>query len=727
MPVVPATEHRLSLVVVAVATLWFAAVACWELFGPVLAGHYAASASLGIIADNMLRWDIIGPVWEYTAEAPTPNQYYCHHPWGTFWVTALAQKVLGRHDFVCRLPAVVLSSVTPTLLFLLGRALWRPAAGAIAAAAFVVTPISLSFANFNALEVPLIAWTTLGCWGFVRHQYTWKRRYLAASLAGWLMAVHSDWPAFVLIAVVLAVATLRGMLFRNTFGRFRLRPHVTWLILTAALCVMTVLTYAYLFHDADKLADLADSYRRRSRGSGSSLWAVLQSRRYWIELMFTPVTVALGVVAALALAVRIAWYARPLDAVPLSILTMATVQYVVFTQGASVHIFWPHCFAQFFALGMGALTATVLELAKASQDAPAHRSNRLFLVMGIAMFCLLVVLRDGVQVLGYARATGGRLNEKGLLVHSDGRKTAFLRWLAPQLPTHATVGMHEGMKTTWAQVWALGGRVVTPLSPPSRAQSVDAYLIDSRFMRATMLAATARNHHVTAVGPFWWIRSHETGPLQAFSITAREPSTWEWYFLSGTEPQRSITSDPFRTWELRNHFGQPAEAPSQNPQSFDQQRIAHNIIVNAGGDATVMRQRLQAQLTPPRTLFDDGTELLGIRYDDGVKPQLTLLFMAAGPASHDIMPAVRSRVVAGPRWSTTMGDPTIREVALPLDIAPIRWRAGYIYSQVVDIRKRPGTERFELYFELRGRNDNRPESRLPKLPSGDVSETVLTL
>jgi hypothetical protein len=54
------------------------------------------------------------------------------------------------------------------------------------------------------------------------------------------------------------------------------------------------------------------------------------------------------------------------------------------------------------------------------------------------------------------------------------------------------------------------------------------------------------------------------------------------------------------------------------------------------------------------------------------------------------------------RFSTTMADPTEREVAPPLALSPRRWRAGFLYSHRVVIRKRPGTELFELRVRSRG-------------------------
>ncbi len=704
LAVVSRAETRLSLAVVALVTIAFAACASWDLFAPHLAGHYAASASLGIAADNMLRWDIIAPVWEYTHEPPPPSLYYCHHPWGIFWVTTAFVDLLGRHDAVCRLPAVLLSTATPPLLFLLGRALWRPIAGAVAALGFAVLPISLAFAHFNALEVPVIAWTTLGAWGFVRHQQCWRARYLAASLAGFFMALHSDWPAFVYLSALLCFGALRGIVFRRALGRVALRAHARWWVLSALMMAAVGAFYLVMFQRAGKLADLADSAALRSTGAGTSVSAVLASRAYWIAAMFTPLGVALGKLGAVVLAVRVLWLRRPLDAVPLCLLAMATFQYLVFRQGADVHIYWPHYFAPFFGLALGALTDTALA------SAARHRSGRAsWAVTAGAIALCLPIARDGAELLVYGRATGGRFNEKGALIHSDGRKHAFLAWLAPQLPEGATVAMHEGMKTTWSQVWTLGGRVVRPFqrrppNPDEPAWNDDAFLVDTRFLLPGMQRRVAGDHHVVAVGPFWWIRpAAAAAPLDAFAIVEREPNAWERYWHHGTEPVRGISPvpDPYLTWELRTHFDQPAAAPTSAPVGLEQLRIAHNIAVAEGRDPSAPLAALLAEMTPLSLRFDDGTELVASRFDDGVRPRLTLLYRAAAPAKWDVVPTVRSRVIAPPRWSSTPADPVVRDVSLPPAIAPRLWRAGFLYSHAIDIAKRPGVEAFDLTFTFR--------------------------
>jgi YD repeat-containing protein len=720
LPVVSAREDRLGRAVAGAATAWFVLAAVWELFGPLLAGHYAAMAGMGVIAENMLRWHILGPVWDYTANKPPPAMYYCHHPWGTFWATAALMKIFGRHDFVCRLAPVLLSAATPPLLFATGRAIWRPAAGAAAAAAFVVLPIALAFANFNALEVPVMTWTLLGVWGFVRMTQTGRRRYVAASVAGLILSLHMDWPAFVGVGALLGFAFLRAFVVPDLFGRLHHpRRYAQWWAFGASGAVLTFGLYLALFKDADKLGDLLGAYGMRSSGNAQPLKDVLASRAYWIELSFTPIAILLGKIGAVVAAFRLLVLRREHEVVPLVLLLLAVVQYVVFRQGADIHVFWPHYFAAYFALAMGALTATV---ASAAARVPAISARAPEIALGVALLPVLAIARDGIPALKYARATGGRFNEKGYLIHSDGAKTAFLRRLDETLPRNAVVAMTDGMKHTWAQTWNLNGRVIAQNRAAPGHTRNQFWLADTRFLGNDAQGTVSREHHVTAFGPFWSVdEAAPPGPIDAYSFAEREPSLWEWYLLSGTEPHRDIVPDPWLTWELRTHFGQPADPPTQPPVTFDQQRIAHNIAVASGDTARAadLYAALERQLTPIHAAHEDGTEIVGSTFHDGARPLLTLLVKAGGPMTGDVQLAVRSKVIAKAAFSTTMPDPTDRDVGIPLGLSPQRWRKGFLYADPVAIRKRPGTEVYRAFFSGRG--------AAPRRMGGPKEIDVLTL
>jgi len=719
LPVASAREARIARGVVIVATAWFFLVAAWEMLGPVLNGHWAASASMGIIAENMLRWRIPGPVWEYTTTRPGPELYYCHHPWGIFWVTAFFMKIVGRHDVVCRLPAILLSTATPPLLYAIGRSIWRPASGAAAAVGFVVLPITLAFASFNALEVPLMFWSLLAIWGWVRLLQTWRRRWLLVSALGLFMALHSDWPAFVLAGQLLGFGLARAYLGgRRFFGPLHERRYAELWITWAVLSVLTGVLYLALFQKAGKLGDLLAVYGSRSSGNTASLSAVLASRRYWIELSFTPIAILLGKIAAIVCVVRLLVTRAEVELAPLCVLGMATFQYLVFKQGADVHVFWPQPFGAYFALAMGALVATLAPgiewlrgLARRIRRLPEEGAFEGGLVaLGILLVPLLFVLRDGAPAAHYARATGGRFNEKGLVIDSDGDKTVFLRWIAERIPPDEPVEMHEGLHATWAQVWALGGRVVktnqpAPMGPLPGRSSV--YVMDSRFAPEAQLAAVAKRFHVQTVGPFWAVWPREApAPIDAYVFEEHEPSALAWMLVSATEPVRTIVPDAYATWENRVHWDQPATPPEAPPRTLEQKRIAHNVAVHQGdvARAAALSAEIERELRPIGAAYEEGPEIVGSFFQPGVRPRLHLFVRAAGPLAAGTQLAVRSKVLARGAFSTTMADPTNREVGLPLVVPAERMRKGFLYVDPVTIVKRPGVEVFHAALVGRGKS-----------------------
>ncbi|MEJ7729114.1 MAG: glycosyltransferase family 39 protein [Polyangiaceae bacterium] len=745
LPVASAVELRWSRVAVGVATVWFLLAAAWECAGPLLAGHYASTASVGIIADNMLHWRIPGPVWEYTAARPPPSAYYCHHPWGIFWTQALFTWLLGRSDLVCRLPPILLSVATPPLLYAIGRTVWRPAAGALAALSYVSLPITLAFAHFNALEVPVTAWALLALWGYVRFTQTWRTRWMVVSLLGIVLSIHADWPAYVLYATLLGAGFARRFVIPGAhLGRVEgiaarrraARRYLAWWLLTAGACTLSVALYLWLFSASGKLEDLLGSAEMRSAGNRSSLATVLAARRYWNQLMFTPLVIALGKACAVLAVVRVLWLRREHELLPLCWLAMAAFQYVVFKQGADIHVFWPHYFAAYVALAMGALVATAIPLGElvaerieARRAAVAARGGggrvRRYGAGVAALLCaapLALVLRDGIPALRYARETGGRFNEKGLLIDSDGDKTRFLAWVNGQLPAQVIVDLHESMRATWAQVWAMGGRLVSPDRALPRGQPRDgrtAYLADTRFLGDDAQQALLAQGAVVAVGPFWFVdRAARGGPLTAWRFVERPPSPLEWYFLSGTEPQRDIVADPYGTWELRTHFAQAAEAPGVAPATLSERRIAHNAALAAGDAprAAALLAEIEAELRPLAHRFASGPEVVGTRWEPGAADVLTLVLRAPGPMRAGQELGVSSRVVARAPFSTTMADPVVREVGMPLAISPRRWRPGFLYEDRVVVRRRPGSEVFSAWWADRGARGRRQEVEVLRLP-----------
>lgn len=722
LPAADPRVERVARIVTLLASVWFALAACWGIAGSIGAGHVAMNAARGIIAQNMLHWHIWGPVREFTTRKPSPERYYCHHPWGTFWLTALLMKVFGRHDFVCRLAPVLESIAIPALLYGIGRALWNPVAGALSAVAYVVLPIALAFTSVNGFEVPLNFGCLFATWGYVRYCRTWRLRWAAVSLIGLLFAVNTDWEALVFAAVVLvALLGAHLLLPKRWFGAVDTRRFSQWWALAAGLCVATLLLYIGLFRHSHALADFLEQGRLRAGGNGEPLATVLETRAYWIELMFTPLAILVGKLATPIFALRVIVLRRAAEMFALAILVMAVFEYVYFKEGADVHIYWPLPFAPYFALALGVLAAStegaVRWLARRAWRKTLGVAPS-FVVLGVFLLVPAFMIHDAVTALVYGHRTGDRFNENGRVIYQMLDKTAALKWMRPQIEGNSVVGLHTSMRDQWSIAWALDHPTRDVVRIPDGADGLMRYFVaDSRFMTGSEQKRYVGRFHVEAVGPFWFCSLEEPpGPIDGFSLGAHKPTFWQWYWRQGVDPIYSVHPDAFFTWELRDHFGQkPNPQPRAMPHTAEDRRIAYNMAVARNDAEAAKRLKQQILATLDRhaaTAFDDGTRLLGTFYDRSAE-RLWTYFLSAGPSRHDRAFTLRSLVEAQMSFSLVPADTKQRVVAATLVLPTTLWKKGYMYVTESEIRPRPGTERFFGFWKL---NDPRPVKGPTRIP-----------
>ena len=695
--------------IVWVATSSYALVLCWGIFGRIGAGHEAIAAARGIVAENMATWHVLGPVRDYTLAPPTPAGYYTHHPWGTFWYVGLLGKLFGRHVWVPRLAATALSVAIPPMLYGIGRRLWGVVPGALAALAYVVLPITLTFGNLLGFEEPLCFGLVLTTWGYLGFTERWKRRWMAVSLLGVLFTANVDWVASVFLGAVLGALLLAHFwLPPRWFGRVPPRRFAQWWAWAAVITVAVPVAYWLYFAHIDAVAIILAQEAKRSRGNEAPLAEVLAARRTWIDGMFTPLAILIGKIAAPVFLVRLLLLRRIHDVFPLAILATGLVHYLWFKQGADVHIYWPLPFAPYFALSVGVLAAAVgagvarLLALRTGRDAALRLAP--LAVLGAFGTAALAIVPDGVRGLVYGRRTGGRFNDRGRLNFRETDKAQALEWMGERLPKDATVALHGSMHPTWSQEWSLHRPTADFDHVPVQGQPSPRYFAaDLAFMNAGDQVQLATRFHVTAVGQYAFVDCQEApAPADAFVFDAREPTPLEWYFVSGIDPVRTLRADAWQTWELRDEWGQtPNPPPRGDPASVEQVRIAHNVAV-ARGDAKAadaLAKRLESELDASvATEMTDGTKLLGRRYTEGVAPALELYFLAAGPSAEDVQVEMTSEMLRAPTLSLVPNDDRVKQVGMPLVTPPRIWKAGYLYVDRTEIDHRPGNEVFWLRY-----------------------------
>jgi 4-amino-4-deoxy-L-arabinose transferase-like glycosyltransferase len=652
----------------------------------------------------MWQFHTVYPILTNTFDS-TGAPLYMHHPLGVFWSTALLFRIFGQASWVVRLPAVVYSTLTPFLLYRIGRSIWGPIEGALTAIAYVSLPITLGFSNFHALEGPVIFSVALTIWGTLRYLQTWRGRYAFFAGVGFVWALNNDWIAYVWGGIFLAWVFVRGFVLpASLVGETRARPLARfWGLLCGAAVLSAVLAITMLM-STERLSDLLGAYSFRVSGNSMPLAQVLRTRHVWIELMFPGLAILLGKLALPVILVRAVRRRRDGEVLVLSILVMALWQYLHFKEGADVHIFWPQYFAPYFALGVGALCAGVRELlpwlawhwpSRLTRWAASRRALIAALVVGLPV---AAVFKDGASMIRLARETGGRFNSP--MLQSDIDKVVAVKWFVSRFPERESVGMHPGVNAHWGWHWELRPHPIVRQQPPGTAASAGIarlYVMDTRYASLEEIKQAAATFHVFAVGPYWLIdRRAPVAPLDGFSFDEREPSVWAWYWQGGTEPLRTVRPDPWVTWEWRTLLHQAAPVPTGTPQTLEQVRIAHNISVtlkDAAGAARwlgELQRRLNVRVTAH---YDNGAELLGVDYHGGAERSLNLYFLGGAFRGHAKF-SIAAHVDRPPRLSTLAFDESEIEIAHPPAVPTELWQAGLIYSVKTPYRKRPGQERF---------------------------------
>jgi hypothetical protein len=734
MAVQATMPQRISRWVVIVSSAWFAFTAFWGLGGISGSGHLGAGSAGNVMAaEQIVRWHIWYPAWDwYQPKPPTVPNYICHHPFGQYYVPAFFLWILGHHDYVVHLPAAILSALVPPLLYGIAKEHWGHAAGAVAAASYVVVPITVGFSTFTNLETFCIFGALAFFWGHTRHMATGKRRYLVVSLVGLWFSCAGDWAGYLLVAPMLVWCFLRAFLLpARLTPRIHFDRYAKWWGLSIGMVAGTLLFWLALFAKADQIGQWVMAATGRTGSEGTKLKEVLESRKIWIDFSFTPLAIKLGKWAFPVALVRLLWTRLDEEAYSLSLLFGAVVQYVVFKQGADVHIFWPIYFAPYFSLALAQMVHAIGASTGwlAGRFLPGRRAMiAAWTVLALGLVAPLRMAYDGVASLWVWRRTGGRYDDKGSYIRSNiDQLDVTEQVLMPQTARGTTMDVNGTAGWGWEQQWKWAGmlsEVGMPLAGSRAAASHPFWTGRGSNMMGDIERKIAAAGHVRIYEDQWIIDQREPpGLVDAYAVEEREPNFFEWLWYGGTEPRRLVGKqpDPWLTWEWRTHLGQPAFPPTGNPVTLDQLRIAHNVAVSQGDTAGAERWREKIEAAIDRGVtakYDSFVTLIGVRRIDGVEPRLETWWETTSDGTGDVAFAVTSLLVGRAKYSLIPGAGPERDMGQQPEISTKLWKAGFIYSTQVVLNHRIGIERYSGHWSTRDgsavpqRVDRKPDTTL---------------
>jgi hypothetical protein len=716
--------ERVCLAIVALVTVFYAGASAWEALGPLECGQFCAMSYLGIAGENMLKWRNFAVVINYTAVSPTQAQYYSHHPYGPAVVAAACQALFGHNSFSIHAPAIIYGVLIPPLLYGLSRAIWGPVAAAVTTVIFALVPINLAFAKFGLYELTTIFWGLLYAWGTIRLWQTWRARYLVAAIMGVIGLCQADWIGCGVAGAFATFAFVRAyVLPRRWVGNIQDREHAQWFAATVATTGGTILLYVVLFAKSGHLPDLLGSFESRSTGASTPLSEVFGQQR-WMRIQWTlPVMTLWAVAIAVPLGLVRTFLVSAVEVVQPIWFLCAAVQYLIFKQGADVHIFWPHMFGTSVALACGCLVAQAAafrEWLVSRVGAPSRsKLNAGLMIAGVSALGLYAIVlgRMGLAQLRQSHLTCGQFDEGGEFIWSYRNASTFTDWAMHDIPQSFDLALHTSFAGA-PNLEYTARRVVhtMPEMQPTTSNDLDRYeLAFAGLISPGQMTAWAQNFAPEIAGPFWKIdRARPREPLNVYQYVEREPTLLESFFITGTDAVRSIGPiDPYGTWEWRRSLSiTPNPPPSSAPSSFDELRIAHNVAFDRK-DLTLarnLRDDLKTRLTEVKEAhFSDDIQLVGWRIEEGAVPIATLLWETGpGFVPFDGEFHVRSKIGRPPRLWASATDFHEKEVAPKDALRPPLWKAGFLYSQRFVVVHRIGEEKYRGFFTS---NDATPAPR----------------
>jgi 4-amino-4-deoxy-L-arabinose transferase-like glycosyltransferase len=384
---VPRRRHLLALVLVYAAV--FRLVTLNRPF------HYDSEATggafYGIMARNYLRFPLSAthgmPVVTVGRFAGVPLVFYADHPPLVPWLIAPVYRLFGVGEWQTRLLTAVATILAIGVLYLLGKRFGTDRAALLAAAFFAATPMVLYFGGQpEVLGMPLVLFALLTVFAYLQFHRAPTSRTVAWLTGAFTLAALSDWPAFILVPVLV-----------THFVRTQPRRTWPWVLAWATWTgIVFVLLNLYIAWAAslrwDWMVPLLKG--RTAIGMTAPFTAAEWLRMAWAyNLHFhTAPLFAASCLWLIARSVRI-WNAQPGETVAWLLLAWGGLHVLIGRQGVYNHEWWWWPLTPGIAIASGLLVDRLLALLD------RRRPSRLsYVVVGLAI--ALFAVRTANQAYG---------------------------------------------------------------------------------------------------------------------------------------------------------------------------------------------------------------------------------------------------------------------------------------------------------------------------------------
>ncbi len=172
------------------------------------------------------------------------------HPPGYYWMLAVWRTLTGSSEFALRSLSAFAGIITVALTFALGRRLYDPGAGAVAALIVALNTFSIYYSQEARMYALLALWAAASMWAFVglmqtdsHRQWRWAAALALFNTAG--LYTHYAYPAVMLAqGVLFLIALAADVIALQRPGIRDSRPALRLLGVYVAANLLTILLFA---------------------------------------------------------------------------------------------------------------------------------------------------------------------------------------------------------------------------------------------------------------------------------------------------------------------------------------------------------------------------------------------------------------------------------------------------------------------------------------------------
>ncbi|MGF1511844.1 MAG: ArnT family glycosyltransferase [Myxococcota bacterium] len=412
---------------------------------PVHWGHYGFhTGEWGQSARVTLRHGVLGTAPRAGYAPPRPEDFSLHHPFLVFYPPIVASvAVLGDTVWAVRLPTLVITLLTALLLGFTVNRYWDGATAVLATAVYCVCPMTTAFAHNPDTQPPAILGLLLAVSGYAAFITKPSRQNFLVVLLGFILALGSDWAAYLSVAMVSIHAGGRALWLWDRRPKWLAIPADLWIGLSATLIAILVigsfLLYVH-FHAQDGLGNTwgALTYRLSSDWGGF----VRQQSRF-VGGMYGGVLVTLALLGLLRMGLRLLrGTPTARDIIPFSFVFGNVVWAFLFPQAANIHVYRSMMLAVPVAIFAAELTVDAGRMVagwpRAPRIAPWVRPLPGLLLLGHTLWL-------GATTLVESRRVGGTMYH-GAAYDPEQIKMATARYIHATTSRSAWILFHPALR-----------------------------------------------------------------------------------------------------------------------------------------------------------------------------------------------------------------------------------------------------------------------------------------